>query len=163
MASCLGLQEDDVFLGYRKVLVLTFRELKSFVQVGQKCRRGEYERDTRVAELMKLFRWCARHLSDDFGDPQPTYYAQLMGETLRPAQWLAWKATNHSILLSPMTPTTSPRFNPRARKAPATAWHRRRKASRDIRRSLIPSIRAIESGGIADSVRSELTRLSGKR
>ena len=86
MASCLGLQKNDVFLGYRKVLVLTFRELKSFVQVGQKCRRGENERDTRVAELMKLFRWCARHLSDDFEDPQPTYYAQLMGETLRPAQ-----------------------------------------------------------------------------
>jgi bacterioferritin-associated ferredoxin len=86
LTSALGLQEDNILLGYRKVLVLTFRELESLVQVGQKCGRCEYERHPRVTELMKLFGWCTGWLSQNLSRGTVTHYAQLIGETLRPAQ-----------------------------------------------------------------------------
>jgi hypothetical protein len=53
-----GLQQYDVLFGYREVLAGARRKLKRLVQIRQQCGRCEDERDSRVAELMKLLRWC---------------------------------------------------------------------------------------------------------
>jgi hypothetical protein len=52
-----GLQQYDVLLRYREVLAGTRRKLKSFIQIGQKRRGREDERDSRVTELMELLGW----------------------------------------------------------------------------------------------------------